>query len=244
MPTWSSASTTARRSSRPGRRIGPSRGKRPIITTSSTVTGNAPVDELGLGDVRDAPRLAARRRAEDLDPAGPRLEQPRHELEQRALAGAVGADDREQAAGLDRDRHVLERDPLAVARGDVAQPHVRMRVGVRRVELACRGVCGDGRWASVGSCETQYQLERAGCNSREWAERPRRRDRAAAHRLAAFAVRHPTGGHPERQAAQPRASRRGPPCRRPPRPLRRRPRRAAGTDVGRRPRVRSPPDGC
>ena len=32
-----------------------------------------PVDHLGLGDVRDAPRLAARRRAEDLEPARPRL---------------------------------------------------------------------------------------------------------------------------------------------------------------------------
>ena len=70
-------------------------------------------------------------------------EQPGHQLEERALAGPVGPDDREQAAGLDRDRHVLERDPLAVARGDVAQPDVRVRVGVGRIQLgSCRWPCG------------------------------------------------------------------------------------------------------
>ena len=50
-----------------------------------------PVDELGLGHVRDAACLAAGRRPEDLDPPRPRLQEPGHQLEQRALAGAVRA---------------------------------------------------------------------------------------------------------------------------------------------------------
>ena len=112
-----------------------------------------PVDVLGLRDVGDAPRLAPGGRPEDLDPARPRGEQPGHQLEQRALAGAVGADDREQAAGLDGDRDVLERGPLAVARGHVAQPDVGVRVGVRRRRARRRG----GGPSGV-VIETQYQL--------------------------------------------------------------------------------------
>ena len=136
MPTCSSASRTARRSSAPGRRIGPE--PREAAHHHDVLDGDRerPVHELGLGDVCHAPGLATRRRAEDLDPAGPRLEEPRHELEQRALAGAVGPDDGEQAARLDRDRDVLQRGAVAVARRDVAQPHVRVGVGMRRVERA------------------------------------------------------------------------------------------------------------
>ena len=51
----------------------------------------APVHELGLRHVRDPAGLAAGGGAEDLDPAGPRLDEPGHQLEQRALAGAVRA---------------------------------------------------------------------------------------------------------------------------------------------------------
>ena len=94
-----------------------------------------PVHELRLGHVGDAAALAARRRAEDLDPPRPRLEQAGHELEQRALARAVGPDDREQAAGLHGERHVLERDALAVARRHVAQPHVGVGMRVRGVHV-------------------------------------------------------------------------------------------------------------
>ena len=95
-----------------------------------------PVHELRLRHVGDAPGLAAGGAAEDLDPPRPRPGEPGHQLEQRALAGAVGPDDREQAAGLDGDRDVLERDPLAVAGGHVAQPDVRVRERVRRVQRA------------------------------------------------------------------------------------------------------------
>ena len=41
-------------------------------------------------------------------------------LEQRALAGAIGADERHDLAFVDRDRHAVERDKFAVAHTQVA----------------------------------------------------------------------------------------------------------------------------
>ena len=51
---------TASRSAAPGERPIPMSGTRPIITTSPTVTGKRPVDELRLRDVGDPARLATR----------------------------------------------------------------------------------------------------------------------------------------------------------------------------------------
>ena len=75
----------------------------------------APVDELGLGDVGDAPRLLPGRVAEDLDAAVPWPEQSRHELEERDLPAPFGPTTASSESGLDREVHVLERDPVAVA---------------------------------------------------------------------------------------------------------------------------------
>ena len=68
------------------------------------------------------------------------------------MPAPFGPDDRQQAARLDRHRHVLQRDALAVPRGDVAQPDVRVgervggveRVAVLVVAVACRVRTGRG----------------------------------------------------------------------------------------------------
>ena len=113
---------------------------------------------------------------EDLDRAGARLEQAGDDLEQGALAGTVRADDGEQAAGLDGEIDVLERDAVAVADRDVGEPHIRMGPGVARIDpgvdrvepalvgmgmavlvrIECRARCsrGAGRdvvWISAGA---------------------------------------------------------------------------------------------
>jgi hypothetical protein len=98
--------------------------------------GEGPVHELRLRDVGDATRLAAGRAAEDLDPPRPRAGEAGHQLEQRALARTVGPDDREQAPRLHGNRDVLEGHAFAVARGHVAQPHVRVGERVGRVQRA------------------------------------------------------------------------------------------------------------
>ena len=46
-----------------------------------------------------------------------RADQPGDRVEQRRLAGAVGSDEGDELAGTDVDRHVVERDDGAVARG-------------------------------------------------------------------------------------------------------------------------------
>ena len=115
MPTWSSAARDRPAVVRPGP---PEPPERRVATHHHDVVDRhreAPVDELRLRHVGDATGLLAGRVAEDLDAAVPRPQQPGHELEQRALAGAVRPDDRQQRARLDGEVHVLERDPVAVA---------------------------------------------------------------------------------------------------------------------------------
>ena len=148
-----------------------------------------PVDELGLGDVRDPPRLPARRPAEDLRPARSTARaSPAISLSSVLLPAPFGPDDREQAARLDRDRHVLEGDPLAVARRDVAQPDVRVgeRVGgVQRVAVLgwpCPGAVL-GRGAGGAPYETQYHLRRRPDAARNGPNGPPARRRSRAVRL-------------------------------------------------------------
>ena len=81
-----------------------------------------PVDELRLRDVGDPLRRFPRGPAEDLDGARDRREQPGDRLEERALARPVRADDRQERAGRDLEIDVGQRDAVAVARRDVAQP--------------------------------------------------------------------------------------------------------------------------
>ena len=69
-------------------------------------------------------RDAVRRRAGDVAPvehdaAGARRELPGQEIEQRRLAGAVGADDRVQAAGLDAQADIVDRGKRAERLGQV-----------------------------------------------------------------------------------------------------------------------------
>jgi len=93
-----------------------------------------PVDELGLGDIGHPARLLACRMAEHLDAAGHRRQEPGHEPQQGALAGAVRPDDREQRARLDGEVDPLEGDAIAVAGGDPAQPDIGMGPGMPRVD--------------------------------------------------------------------------------------------------------------
>ena len=66
--------------------------------------------------------------AVDLDPAVGRLGDAREDLEQRALAGAVAADDADHLPGLDVEAHVAQRPHVAHVPGrrtGVAQPAKR-----------------------------------------------------------------------------------------------------------------------
>ena len=76
-----------------------------VLEGASEPGGDALVREHALdrgSAENDAPRL--------------RLHEPGDRIEQRRLAGAVRAEQSDDLAGLDRDRHVVER-------GDPAEPH-------------------------------------------------------------------------------------------------------------------------
>ena len=94
----------------------------------------APVDELRLGHVGDPAGGLARWAAQHLDRPRPDRQQPRDDLEQRALARAVGSDDREQRPAPDGEADVLEGDAVPVSRADTCEPD---------------GVVGHGRSAST-----------------------------------------------------------------------------------------------
>jgi hypothetical protein len=88
----------------------------------------------------------AGRVAEHPDRAGVRLEQARDELQERALAGAIGPDDREERPGRDGEVDVCQRDPPAIACGDVLEDDRRRRAGRDPPGLAWRrGVEDAGR---------------------------------------------------------------------------------------------------
>jgi hypothetical protein len=89
----------------------------------------APVDGLGLGDVGHRPGVLAGPAAEDGDRAAPRLEEAGDELQEGALATAVGAYDRGQRAGRELEVDVFEDDLVLVTDGDVHEPDAQGRLG-------------------------------------------------------------------------------------------------------------------
>ena len=123
--------------------------KKPEQTTSSTVsaplaTGRA---EIARDDAERAPQLE---RVPSLAPedaharrvGGQRMQLAREDLEQRRLAAAVRADDRERRAGMDGERHVVECDAARAHDGRVTDVEERRRrVGARPVvRRAVRGL--------------------------------------------------------------------------------------------------------
>ena len=98
-----------------------------------------PVDRLGLRYVGDAARLAAGWRAQDLDAAAPRPEETRHHLEQRALAGAVRADDGQERSRFDGQGDVLQHRAGVVPGGHVGEPEIGVGASMSRVEAGIDG---------------------------------------------------------------------------------------------------------
>ena len=104
------ASTRSRSIGRAGRRPKPSRGVAAHHHHLPDGHREVPVDGLGLGHVGDPRAATPRLPAEHLDAARERLEQPGDDLEERALAGAVRADDRQQRSAPDIEVDVGEGD--------------------------------------------------------------------------------------------------------------------------------------
>ena len=106
------------------------------------VAGQVRVDRLLLGNQAHVAvdlRLAPGRPAADEDLPGGRLQQAGHQVQQRGLARAVRP---EQArdAGAEGERHVVDRDDVAVPARDVVQLERRRRIGgcaARRGRLRC-----------------------------------------------------------------------------------------------------------
>src|SRR5690606_17561292 len=89
--------------------------------------------------------LAVERQAEDADRPAPMRVEPRHEREERALAGAVQPQKNVEASRPDREGDVVERAPNAVGVGkpDDFERDLRLwrgRGGVRRVRLGAAPV--------------------------------------------------------------------------------------------------------
>ena len=64
----------------------------------------------------------------------------RQQVEDRGLAGAGGADERDRFAGLDGEAHAVERRRVAIGEGDV----VELDAAVRDGERLCAGAVDDG----------------------------------------------------------------------------------------------------
>ena len=85
-------------------------------------------------------------------PSGRRLGDARQDLEQRALAGAVAADDADDLALLDLERHVLQRPEASGPAGrGVRAARASSRRG-RRGREACRGGAAPGRSRTSSRC--------------------------------------------------------------------------------------------
>ena len=71
--------------------------------------------------------------------AGARRSQPRDHVEERRLAGTVRADDADDLAALDRERHVRDGDQAADALGDRADLKQHAVPSTPRAIPRCRG---------------------------------------------------------------------------------------------------------
>ncbi len=94
--------------------------------------------ELGMeagADLQQRPNAAA-----DLRAPLRRLRDPREDLEERRLAGAVAADDPHNLALLDLERNVLERPDMALLVAVAAAEEPKRRGGGPHQRLAQRGV--------------------------------------------------------------------------------------------------------
>ena len=78
--------------------------------------------EHALGDEVTPGILAQVRRTRVPDLARRRVEQPRRDLRERRLPGAVRTGQRDDLAATNLERRILERDAVAVAEADVAEP--------------------------------------------------------------------------------------------------------------------------
>ena len=123
MPNRSSARAATARSCADGRLNRLPCAVRPISTTVSTV--KAKVGTCDLRHIGDEARALARRDAReraavDQHLAGLRRENAEQRLEQRGLAAAVGAEQRQHLALRERDVEVAPDHAVAVADGEVA----------------------------------------------------------------------------------------------------------------------------
>src|SRR6185436_18641495 len=88
-----------------------------------------------------APRVTRRAEMDQLavepDLAFVRLQRARQRLDQRRLAGAVVADDREDLAGVELEVGAVQRDDLAVALHQTARLEDRLPVLRRHVARRC-----------------------------------------------------------------------------------------------------------
>ena len=104
------------------------------------------------------------------------LTSPQMALNMRALAGTVRADDRDQLAAADRERHVVQRVAVAVAHAEVARPR---RTGTRgRGARSCAPQSGAERVRGSGRISERSRRRRRSCSLRRrlhGVERRRRR---------------------------------------------------------------------
>ncbi len=102
----------------------PDRAQPGVPTHHHDVAGTdreAPVHGFRLGHIGHRSRMRTRRRPEHLHLPGPWAEQPCDELEERALAATVRADDRGQRARLQDEVHLLQDGSILVSNGHIRE---------------------------------------------------------------------------------------------------------------------------